>query len=123
MEPGFRAAWTGARPLRLRVPGLPGRAGRVPVALTTLREVFLGRDPELPAVPASAVDACWEQLVRRAQTTGGPWVLAVAGVLVPCPRAKHARLTRCFARWRGAWPGAATGTASLGGLCEDRTRT
>jgi len=122
IETRFRAVRTGSRPLRLRVPGLPGRAGRVPVALTTLREVFLGRDPELPAVPAAAVDACWEQLVRRAQTSGGPWVLAVAGMLLPCLRAKHARLTGSFDRWRDAWEAAEIETAMLSGLYEHLTR-
>ena len=122
VETRFRAACTGSRPLRLRVPGLPGRPGRMPVALTTLREVLLGRDPELPPVPGAAVDACWEQLVRRAQSTGGPWVLAVAGMLLPCLRAKHARLTRCFDPWRDAWETAEIETAMLTGLYEHLLR-
>jgi hypothetical protein len=122
VETRFRAACTGSRPLRLRVPGLPGRPGRMPVALTTLREVLLGRDPELPPVPGEAVDACWAQLVARAQGTGGPWVLAVAGMLLPCLRAKHARLTRCFDPWRDAWEAAEIETAMLAGLYEHLVR-
>jgi hypothetical protein len=122
VETRFRAACSGSRPLRMRVPGLPGRAGRMPVVLTALREVLLGRDPELPPVPGEAVEVCWALLVRRAQGFGGPWVLAVAGMLLPCLRAKHAQLIRCLDPWRDAWLAAEIESAMLAGLYEHLVR-
>src|SRR6266540_5024338 len=121
----------GSTPAGLGGSGVAGTAGHTAIGTRpssvsgcrpASRSALLGRDPELPPVPAEAVDACWQQLVRRAQTTGGPWVLAVAGMLLPCLRAKHARLTRCFDPWRDAWEAAEIETAMLTGLYEHLLR-
>jgi len=77
-DAAFRLLTTGPRPLALNparlAPGLPDR----PVGLSELKVLLLH-----PATSATARNAVWAELVRRARTAGPAWMIGLTGVAMP----------------------------------------
>jgi hypothetical protein len=90
-ESAFRLLTAGPEPLALHAarlaPGLPDR----PVPLDELRVLLLH-----PATPATARNAVWAELVRRARTGEPAWVIALTGVALPGLRRQAASLAAVY---------------------------
>jgi hypothetical protein len=90
-DTAFHLLCQGPQPLAIHAsalaPGLPGRA----VPVTELRALLLH-----PATSATARNAVWAELVRRARTGQPAWVLALVGVALPGLRRAAATLSPAY---------------------------
>jgi hypothetical protein len=90
-DTAFHLLCQGPQPLALHpavlAPGLPCR----PVPVTELRALLLH-----PATSATARNAVWAELVRRARTGQPAWVLALVGVALPGLRRAAATLCPAY---------------------------